>query len=225
MISHAAAHLALRNRALSLVVATTGATSLSATATGYHRAAGSFLAEGFYNGMEITPAGFAANPVDIVTGVTASDIATKNPRGVEAEAAARTIGVGLPILRAFENVPFTPIAGRPYVIEEYSPSTARLLSSPAAGGELEETGDYVLTWCGVIAAGSIPGVGISAIRKSVDALRLLFAPGTKLAAGAHFVRMRTDIAPQTGQIIPLDGWAALQLKVPWEAYSTNSIAA
>ena len=73
MIDHLAALLALRGRALTLSVATTGSTSLSATTTGYARAAGSFITDGLVVGAEITASGFttpANNGQGVVTAVT-----------------------------------------------------------------------------------------------------------------------------------------------------------
>jgi hypothetical protein len=220
VIDLAAAHLALRNRALSLVVCTTGSTSLSATATGYARAAGSFLTDGFYVGMEILTAGFAANGYRVLRGVTASALTTNPVPAVESAAGGRTISVGLPALRAWENVTFDPTVGRPYLEEDFVPATERLLSAPAAGGEVEETGLYALKWYG------IAGTDILALRTSVHALKALFTPGTKMTAGSHVVRVRTDTGPQTGQILPLTGgWSVLTLAIPWWALSTNTIAA
>ena len=74
MISNSAVLLALRNRALSLVVATTGSVSLSATATGYARAAGSFVTDGFKVGMDLTATGFTTpgnNGAHVLMAVTA----------------------------------------------------------------------------------------------------------------------------------------------------------
>lgn len=215
-----AVHLALRNRALSLVVATTGLTNLSATATGYHRAAGSFVSDGFLAGMEIVPAGFAANTPRVIQGVTASDITTTSAPTVEAESGGRSLSVGIPTLRAFENVAFTPTSNRHYFEEDFVPATNSLLTMPAQSGVLRETGLYIPKWYG------LSGVGVSALRKSVDALKALFAPGTLLVAGANTVRIGGDQAPQTGQIIPLsNGWSALTLTVPWWVLSQNQIAA
>jgi hypothetical protein len=225
MIDHDAAHQALRNRALALTVATTGSASLAQTATGFTRSSGSFVTEGFLIGMEVVPTGFAVNTPGIVTNVVALTLTVTGSRSAEAEAGARTLAVGFPPLVGFEGVPFTPIVGRPYATEEYSPSTSRLLTAPASSGIVEETGDYFITWYGVIAAGLIPGVGKKAIRKSVDALKLLFAPGTRITAGSDVLRVRGEPAPQTGQIIPLTSWSALQLKIPWRAETTNLITA
>ena len=244
MISNLAATLALRNRALSLTVCTTGSVTLSVTTTGYARAdGGSFVTDGFVVGMEILAAGFTApgdNGNGIITALTATAMAvdaytvTLGPTGytvaartlvTEAAAAARTISVKLPALRAFENVALTPVAGRPYITEEFIPATAELVTFPAQGGRMAETGLYVLTWYGLVAVAGIPGIGVSSLRKSVDALKLLYAPGTTLAVGSDTLHVRGDTAVRTGQIIPLAGWAALQLTVPWRARSVNTIAA
>lgn len=289
MINNEAAKIALRNRALSLVVATTGAVTLAQTTAGFTRqvagtgtvaavagvatfsvsqagvlangnivtvagiqyavsafdgtttcvlsgtptfsasaftrAAGSFLTDGFVVGMEVTPAAFGVNGLGVVTAVTATDLSLTGMRVAEVAASGRTLSVGLPALRAYENIPFTPISGRPYIAEEYSPSTLRVKTTPVRLGRTEETGDYFLTWYGVTAVAGIPGVGTAALRKSVDALALLFAPGTDLIAGAHVLTVREDIGPQAGQVIPLTGFAALQLKIPWRAQSRNVVAA
>jgi len=239
VISNLAATLALRNRALDLTVCTTGSVTLSVTTTGYARAdGGSFVTDGFVVGMEILAAGFTAagdNGNGIITALTATAMAvdaytvTLGPTGytvaartlvTEAAAAARTISVKLPAMRAWENTTFTPVTGKPYLEEDYVPATMTLISAPARNGEVTETGLYVLKVYG------LSGKGIAALRKSVDALRLLYAPGTTMTAGAHTVRVRTDVSTQTGQIIPLDGgWSVLTLTVPWWAMSTNVIAA
>ena len=76
--------------------ATTGATSLSATATGYARASGSFTTNGFAVGQQIIASGFtnaANNGSSIITAVTATALTvTKTPATVaEAAATGRSI--------------------------------------------------------------------------------------------------------------------------------------
>ena len=222
MINNQSVHLALRNRALSLSVCTTGSLSLSATATGFARAAGSFVTDGFLVGMELTASGFVVagnNGSFVITAVTALALSCANTT-VDAAAAGRTLLVGLPALRAFENVDLIPVAGRPYVEEEYVPATNAMLTFPAQSATVEETGLYIVKWYG------LSNTGISAIRKSVDALKALFAPGTTLtAASGDVVWARATIAATTGQMIPLTGgWSALVLTVPWLARSTNTVA-
>lgn len=227
MIDLAALHLVMRNRALGAVIATTGSTSLSATATGYHRAAGSFVTEKFAVGMELVSTGFATNVTRVITEVTASDLKTTPVPTAEAEASGRTLLVGFPALRAFENVIFQPTSGRPYASEEFVPATSELVTGPAPAGQVEERGMYVITLYGLTTIGPNQGAGISALRRSAEAVRALFAPGTQLAVGSDKLRIPgKPTSTQTGQIIPLtSGFAALAVKIPWVARSQNAIAA
>jgi len=85
---------------------TTGSTSLSATSTGFARATGSFLADGFVVGQSVIASGFAAetptttsnNGTAVVTAVSATElVVTKNPLTVpEAAATGRSIVSALP---------------------------------------------------------------------------------------------------------------------------------
>lgn len=75
---------------------TTGSTSLSATATGYARAAGSFITDGFAANDWITASGFtnaANNGVSQIVAVTATTLTVTKATGpvVEAAATGRTI--------------------------------------------------------------------------------------------------------------------------------------
>lgn len=220
MIDTTAATFALRNRARTLTVCTTGSTTLSATATGYARAAGSFLTDGFVPGMEITPSGFATNTVDVLTSVTALTLTTANARTVEASASGRTISVTLPVNVAWDNIALDPPSGRPYLTEELVPATNTLITLPASTGTLEETGLYVLTWYG------LSDRDTGSIRSCVDALKALFSPGTTVTAGSNIVRVRTDTSVRASQLIPQgNGWTACVLTVPWKTRTTNAIAA
>jgi hypothetical protein len=286
VIDHTLCNLALRNRALALAVATTGAIPMAATTTGYTRTpiagtgtlaanagagtfntsqagivvngsivtvagtnyvvsnfngttgctlsgaptfsaaaftyTGSFIVDGLYAGMEIVPTGFSANTVDTIVSVTARTIITTAARTAEASASGRTLAVGFPAMRAWENAPgtFTPITGRIYVTEEYSPSTHSVNLFPVNHSHADETGMYVLKIFG------ITGTDLFAIRKYIDGLAALFAPGTVLVAGANNVRIRTDVAPVPGELIPQPGgWTVCALPIHWAAQSINTIAA
>jgi hypothetical protein len=75
-------------------VSTTGAASLSATATGYARASGSFVTNGFRVGDTVTVSGFT-NPQNngqaVVTAVAATSLTVSRALAVEAAAAGRTV--------------------------------------------------------------------------------------------------------------------------------------
>ena len=72
MIDHHDVLLKCRNRLLTTQVATTGTTTLVATANGFTRPSGDFVADGFVSGMEVKPAGFADNSVGLISTVTAN---------------------------------------------------------------------------------------------------------------------------------------------------------
>jgi tetrahydromethanopterin S-methyltransferase subunit B len=242
MIDTTATLLALRARVFAVSVATTGSVSLSATTTTYARASGSFVTDGFAVGMEVLVSGFATsgnNGRAVITGLTAAamtvtkialstvsatdltpTIVAGTALAADVAAAGRTIVAQLPILRGYENVKIVPSSLAPYVEEDLVPATNTLVSFPARDGTVEETGLYVLKLYGQ------PNTGASGIRKTMDAAKLLFAPGTTVTAGVNVVRVRTDTAVTAGQLTPLDtGRVVCVLTVPWIARSTNAVAA
>lgn len=227
MIDALAAQLALRNRALGVTVASTTAAQ-TATTTGYHRAAGSYVTDGYKPGMEITSVtGFATSGNNlsssttgrVITRVTASDLTCSGTVDESAPVSA-TITVGYPSCRVWENIDTSPAPDRPYIEEAFVPATASMLSMPYQNGALEETGLYVLRVYG------LANYGPEAIRKYVDALRALFTPGTTLTAGADTLRMRGDVSAAASQLLfEEDGWAVSVLTIPWRSTSTNQVAA
>lgn len=232
MISEVAMQLALRAKAMTLVVATTGATSLSATSTGYARTTGSFITDNFWPGMEILPAGFANNSRAVITEVaaltitaqrivatTAGGITTYSLAAVTAEAAAggRSLSVGLPSQFAIENRAFQPTANIPWVREEFIPGPS---SQETMGplGELESTPMYAL-YVNVAAE-----TGLTA-KRYVDALRVLFAPRTPITlADGHTLRVRADTGPYAGQLQQsTPGFATQPLTIPLRLRTPNVI--
>lgn len=217
MPDHTATQLALRAQAQTLVVATTGSTTLGADSTGYTRSAGSFVTDGFRVGMEVTPSGFGSNTAPgVVTAVSALALTVAGTT-TETAASGRTLAVGLPSTAGWENIPITPVAGTPYIEERYVPATSRLISLPASGGQMEDTGLYVLDWY------APANVGLQALTASADALLALFAPGTALtvASGVE-VRPRTDVAPFRGGVRQdRPGWAAISITIPWRLSYLN----
>lgn len=92
---------------------TTGPTSLSATATGYARAAGSFTTDGFVPGMEIYATGFTNalnNGASVITSMTATSLTVQKTGGtaVESAAAGRAIAAGVPGPRVQRDFTRTP---------------------------------------------------------------------------------------------------------------------
>lgn len=217
MISEVQMQLALRAKALQLVVATTGTMSLAATTTGYTRATGSFLTDGFAPGMEVTPTGFATNTPRVITAVSALAITVSGSLTAEAAAGGRSLTVGLPTSRAWENVAFQPVAGVPWVREEFLPGpTSQETIGPF--GELEATPMYAL-YVNVPAETGLTG------KRYVDALRVLFAPRTQIALSTgDTLRVRADTGPYAGQLQQSQpGFATQPFTIPLRLRTPNSI--
>lgn len=217
MIDNLAYQLALRSRALTLSVATTGVVTLSATATGYARTVGSFYTDGFWPGMELVPAGFATNTPRVITGVTALTITVSGAVTAEVAAGGRSLTVGLPSNRAWENVALTPTTGVPYVEEQYLPGpVAQVTLGPL--GELEALPQYVLLF-------HLPSsTGLTVIRYT-DALLRLFAPRTAITlANGDVVRVRSDVGPSVGQLQQSQpGFAVKPIAIPLRVRTANIV--
>jgi hypothetical protein len=209
--SHLAAQLTLRARLLTLSVATTGSTNLSATATGYARESGSFLTDGFAVGLEVTPTGFPQTARGVITAVSAADLTISGGRTVAAVAGSRSLAVSLPEWVAWDNVAVVPVAPNPYAEEEYVPATRTVKTFPAIGGRVEDRGLYVVRWY------AKQGFGVAALRKPADAVLALFAPGTTIAvAGANSLKVGLNPGPWAGAIrSDGGGWSVIVVTIPW----------
>ena len=221
MISSSVSRVALRAPALALSVCTTGSASLSASAAGYGRSAGSFVTDGFLVGMEVAVTGFsvsANNVPAVITGVSALALTINGGRTIEAESAGRTISVGLPALRAWENVTMTRIPGRWYVEEEFLSGPAHQITLGPLG-QVETLPLYVLKIYGVA------NTGPAALDAVTDALLTAYAPRTALLLStSDSLTVRTNPAPYAGQLLQADpGWAVVVLTVPCRARSANTI--
>lgn len=217
MIDEVAIQLALRARLLTLSVATTGTMTLAATATGYTRSTGSFQADGFWPGMELVPVGFSSSTPRVITSVTAGAITVSSAVPVQVAAGGRSLTVGLPSNRAWENVAFQPTAGVPWVREEFLPGpTAQVTLGPL--GDLEATPMYAVFFN--VAAET----GLTA-KRYVTAARALFAPRTAIALGnGDVLRVRSDTGPYAGQLLQSQpGFAVQPLTIPLRLRTANII--
>jgi hypothetical protein len=220
VIDHTMLQLALRAKLLTLSVATTGSTSLSATPTGYARTTGNFYTDGFWPGFEIVTAGFASNGTRVITQVTPTTITVAGSLTPEVAAAGRTLSVGLPSNRAWENVTYVPVTGVPYIEEQYIPGPAAMVNDGYAGllelRPMYSPRVYVPL-----------DTGISADGRYADAITRLFLPGTTLplATGDQFV-VRGDAAPMRGHRAPsaTPGWSCIPITIPLKV-TTVAVAA
>lgn len=224
MVDHLAILLALRGRLLALpALAGTAATVLGSDALGYTRPAGSFITDGYKPGMEVVPAGFpVTSPVTqpgIVKAVAAGRLDIEGGRVPAADGAGRSLTVGLPTLRAWENVPFTPEDGRWYVDEDYLPGPAARRTLGKTSFESDHEPVYVIRMY------SVAGKGVGAPYKMADAVLAQFPPnGEILASDGHYIRIRSDPQPTRGQLLSEGAsHAVITITIPLRIRTANTI--
>lgn len=218
MIDHGALKRALRTRLRTLSVCTTGSVTLAATATGYSRASGSFLTDGFRVGMELVPTGFSDSAAKTIRAVSALAITTEPaPTATNVAASGRTLAVGLPASVAYENVAHTPPdTPAPWVGEQYLPGPmARITMGPS--GLLEVLPLYIVTVYTAIA------IDTAALDAYLAALLNHFAPGTPIPLDSgDFFTVRGDPAPFQGQVLSDGTGARVACTIPLRHRTTNS---
>jgi hypothetical protein len=213
--NHLAMQLAMRARLMTLVVSTTGSATLAATLTGYARSTGSFVTDGLAPGMELTPSGFSSNPVGTISDMTALAVSVSGTRSAQAAAAGRSLVVGLPSLRAWENETVEPIQGQPYVEEQYVPGPA----------QVQEVGSGARSEARPMYSPRIyvkSNTAIAADGRYADAILALFPPGLVLtAADGSLLCVMSSPAPYRGQRLPgvAVGWSCIPINVPF--YTLN----
>lgn len=219
MISYDEIQLALRARALTLEVATTGSITMSVSGSGFTRATGSFIDDGFRRGMEVLGAGFtnsANNARHVLTNVTATVLST-DTTVAEASGSGKTVSVPLPQYRAWENVEFEPVPGWPWVEEQLLPGPLPQITF-GASGLLEARPIYNLQV-------HVPeNVGIGAPNRYADGLLQHFAPLTAMTtASGDGLRVRTDAGAFRGQMIRrLAGWMTVPVSIPCRLRTLNN---
>lgn len=188
---------------------------LAATTTGYTRTVGSFLTDGFAVGMEVTPSGFTTTTAATITDVTATTMTVDTDRTADLIAGGRTLTVGLPAVRAWENVDATPVTGQPWVEESYLPGAVEQVTVTATG-MLEVLPIYTLTLRTKL------GIGMTALLAYADAVLAHFAPGLALTlTDGTDLRVRTRPAPFATPIVRGDTWAACAVTIPLRHHTPN----
>lgn len=220
MIDTYALQKALRTKALSLSVASCNGVDLSATVATFSRASGSFLTDGFSVGMEVVSAGFsesANNATWVATAVTALTLEIDGSLTTESAGAGKTLSVGLPAARAWENIKFEPTTDAPWIDEQLVPGPTRQISVGPLG-TIESRVLYQLTV-------HVPeNKGIGAPTQYADAVMALFAPRTQVTFGSDVARVRTDTGPYRGQMIRrVPGWVSVPVVIPLEIRTANTI--
>lgn len=213
---HVAGREAFRQRALTLVVATTGSTTLGTNAAGYTRPAGSFIADGFAAGMEVVGTGFpgsigAAGVAETPTALTLPIIGGRTATG---DAAVRRLSVGLPADQRWQGTQTptaTVTATRPSFLDQWVPGIVEDPSFPA------DNGFYLLTWNG------LSNKGIVAMFRQMQALRDLFPTGYKALVNGYLLHVTGMPAPSFTQPVTLDnGYDMSTLRIPWRVFSARA---
>lgn len=234
-VAYEAIRLACRTRLLDLVVCTTGTLDdLSVTATGFTRASGSFLDDGFAPGMELRASGFAGDTdgLALVRHVSATELAvdayrldtgrtwarhdrTLTPDGT---GPGRSLTVGLPTLRAWEGLHAEPIDGVPWLEES-------LVYGPTGRPGFLGSGSIVADPMYQIVLHQLADRGIGATDRLVSALLRAFAPGQGLSLPhGRVVRIRTDTGPYTARLGRLrPGFLTTSVTFPLRTYTPQPV--
>lgn len=218
-MDHLEALLALRGRLLATVVATTGVTTLTATGTGYTRATGSFITDGFRVGMEVVPSGFADNSPGVIQSLTDLEIVLMNDRDPEGAAANRSLTVGIPQLRGWENFEVKPLDGRWFVEEDYIPGPRNRVGVMRSG-PYEHLPQYIVRLSG------LSDTGVTALYTVAQEILDQFPPGDAFSmADGQPLRVASSPAPSRGQVLPgLDsGRAEIVITIPLWKRTHNPI--
>lgn len=219
--SHHVVLLALRARAATLSVCTTGSVTLAATTTGYTRTTGSFITDGFAPGMELTVAGFTSNPVDTLTRVEALTLTVATARTAEAGNSGRTLSVGLPGTCVYENLPpvTAPVVGKPYVVEQYLPGPRGQHVFGGTGGLVDGFPQYLVTFYVPFKTQALAAFSYA------DALLTLFPPRQSITLSTgEMLRVRTDTGSYRSQLrTDGDSWAWVTATIPLWLQTINTI--
>lgn len=198
MVSNLSILRALRARLLATVAYDSGLMSIAATGGSYVAQPGP-LPVGLMQGMEVEGRGFAAAmPPLVASAVTGDSVAVGPalPEDPSPGTATRRLVVGIPALRAWENVAFNPEDGRWYVEEDYLPGGSRRVTL-GKSAEVDVYPVYVIRLYG------LSGRGTGAIHTVGDAILNNFRPGADMPTDdGHTVRVMGDPAPSRGQVLP-----------------------
>ena len=217
-VDHYGILLAARSRALTVAVCTTGSTTLAATGSTYTRAAGSFITDGFREGMEVTPAGFSDTTPRVITSVTATVMTVNGTPTAQVAASGRTLSVGMPTTFVSEGKLLkTRVTGVPHVVEFYVPGGAAK-RGVGANGYVELLPTYGLQLWGP------DDTGAGALASLADALLRHLKPETQLTLGSGEIALvRTQPAPSAAPRTRLDdGWSVITLSFPLRLTTSNA---
>jgi hypothetical protein len=176
---------ALETHLCALTLATTGPRAdIAATHSGYSRASGSFLDDGFQVGDTVQPQGFAANTAALVLAVSNTVLVVDD--AIKAEAAGPTVSLTtvLPARRKFEGQPFLKPKDQPWLRAALKPAGAPLVAW-GTGGLLRHSGSFLVELFEPVDNGR----GRARIERLAAALRSHFRAGQAVSHNATRVRL------------------------------------
>lgn len=217
------AQTALHSRAATLSVASTGSATLAATTTGYTRASGSFVTDGFLPGMQVAPTGFTQTAVGVIDAVTALALTIAGGRTVQVAGSGRSLAVGLPslVIPFDDDKTYKPAIDQPYLVEQFLPGDApRNITIPASPGLLEET--WLARWSWYF----LKGYGRAHRNATIVAFKKRFVPGGAFTlSDGNILLIRGDRAVQHSQPLMIDGWSVVTITVPLRSATPSQVAA
>lgn len=218
MIDNLDVVLTIRQQLLSLVVATTGSTTLGSVGNTYTRAAGSFVDDGFVAGMEVVPTGFGENDPTTIRDVAALALTVDNDLLAEPAAVGRSLTVGLPTVRLWENKEAEVNDALWYIDEDYLPGVP-FYYGIGKQADVQHQLMYVLRLSG------LSNRGIGALYRVADSILSLFPPTKSFTlSDGNVVRVRTEPAPYRGQVVHReDGRPEMAITVPFWLHTQNPI--
>lgn len=217
MLDHLDVLLTIRKQLVTATAASTGLVTLTSTGNGFTRGAGSFVEDGFRTGMEVVPSGFIDQTPAIIASVTLDTIVLESPRTSE-PAILGKLSVGIPPIRAWENVNEADIQdGRWYIDEDYIPGPSSQVTT-GVNGEIHHLPIYVIRLVG------LTGKGAGALFNVSSAVLWNFLPRAAFPlSDGRPLRVRSDPAPDRGQIIPSEGRATIVITIPFWTRTINPI--
>ncbi len=219
-ISNLQMQYAIRTQLLTMEAATTGSISMETTTDGFVRTTGSFITDNFEPGMEALGTGFSASSNNASHTIDRVEALTLYVSGLTVESAGvgKTLTVGLPAGRAWENLKFEPVAGEPFMEEEY-------LSGPSSQitvGTDEAT--VVVDPLYVVKIYVPEDLGSGAANRYADAILTAFKPNRSFnLTNGDALRVRTDTGPFRGQLTrQRAGWVVVPITIPLRLFTQNS---
>jgi hypothetical protein len=218
MLDNHAALLALRNRLLTTVVATTGSTTLASTVDGFTRTTGSFVDDGFVPGMEVTPFGFTDNSSSILKTVAPTVVTVQDFRLEEPPTPGVSLTVGVPTIRGWINKEIKPDIGAWRIKEMFQPGAGRV-EGLGSFVWIHYHPSYMVTFHGPDNSGALP------MMRMMDSILGVFPPMLPLVlAGGVVLRVRSTVVPFASELLnDENGQAYIVVTVPLWVRTQNTI--